>query len=101
MTLTEPSVSSASSLLVATVRVAEPVVPIVTVCDPVETPQSPSWLTLTLTVNGAGGAGSAVIVNTALLPSVTPLPAVTLISGSGSSSSATCTVARFCVVETV
>ena len=77
---------------------------IVTVCDPVETPQSPSWETLTLTVNGAVGAGSAVTVNTALLPSVTPLPAVTLISGvagGGSSLSATCTVAWFCVVETV
>jgi len=41
-------------------------------------------VTVTVTVNGAEGAGSAVTVNVAAPPSVTPDPAVTLISGSGS-----------------
>jgi len=40
-------------------------------------------VTTTLTDNGVAGAGLAVTVNTALPPSITPDPAVTLTSGFG------------------
>ena len=81
--MTDPSASSAPSSAVATVRVALPVVGTVTVCEPGVTPKSPVWATATVTSNAAVGAGTADTVNTASPPSLMPLPAVMLISGSG------------------
>ena len=45
-------------------------------------------MAVTLTESGADGAGLAVMVNWASPPSVIPLPAVTLISGSTASGAA-------------
>ena len=85
-----------SSSVVLIVTVALPLVGMLTVWAPVVAPKSPSWVTVTLTDSASLGAGVAVTVNVASPPSVTPLPAVTLISGvagGGSSLSATLTVA--------
>ena len=84
------------SSVVPTVTVALPDVGMLTVREPVLAPKSPTWPTVTLTVSSALGAGLAVTVNWASPPSVTSLPAMTLISGcvgGGSSSSDTATVA--------
>ena len=81
MTLTNPSGSSASSSDVETVTVALPLVGMVTVREPVAAPNLPHWSTVSLTVSGCDGAGSADTVNEASPPSVTPLPAVTLTTG--------------------
>ncbi|MYL09796.1 MAG: hypothetical protein F4015_10080 [Acidimicrobiia bacterium] len=89
LTVTEPSDSSASSSDVATVSVAVPTVPTVTVCGPVETPKSPLWATVTSTDSDCAGAGLADTVNTASPPSVTPPPEVTLISGGAGTASVT------------
>jgi len=67
--------------VVATVSVAEPLVEIVTVRDPVVTPKLPEAVTFTVTVRSAVGAGEADTVNEALLPSVTALPAAMLTVG--------------------
>ena len=80
--MTDPSASSALSLTVATDSVAVPVVGTVTVREPGDTPKSPAAVTATVTSNPADGAGTAVTVNTASPPSVTPAPAVMLTSGS-------------------
>ena len=76
----------------------------VTVLVPVDTPKSPVWVTVSDTDSGDAGAGLAVTVNDALVPSVTPGPAVTLTSGvadGGSSSSETATVAEPCDDDTL
>ena len=103
--MTEPSGSSTSSSEVETVTVALPPVPTLTVRVPVGAPKSPDCATVTLTVSGAVGAGLADTVNEASPPSVIPLPAVTLTSGTttggGSSSSDTTTDAEPCAVDTV
>ena len=52
-----------------------------TVCAPVVAAKSPDCDTVTLTDRAALGAGLAVRVKVASLPSVTPLPAAMLISG--------------------
>ena len=52
-----------------------------TVCEPGDTPKSPLWFTDTLTDSADAGAGLAVTVNMALPPSVMPVPAVMLTSG--------------------
>ena len=49
--------------MVPTVTVALPLVGMVTVREPVVAPKSPTWLTVTVTVSGADGAGLAVRVN--------------------------------------
>jgi len=67
--------------VVATVSVAEPVVGIVTVREPVVTPKLPDAVTFTVTVSAADGAGEADTVNDAELPSVTPEPATMLTTG--------------------
>ena len=78
MTVIDPSVSSELSLLVPTVTVTLPLVGIVTIREPVVAPKSPVWDTVTLTDNGADGAGLAETVNVASAPSVIPTPAATL-----------------------
>jgi len=80
------------------VSVAEPVVGIVTVRDPVVTPKLPEAVTFTVTVSAADGAGEADTVNDAEPPSVTPEPAAMLTTGvdgggGGLSSSEIATVA--------
>ena len=88
--------------MVETVSVALPLVGTVTVREPVVAPYSPSWLTVTLTVRSASGAGLALTVKDAVPPSVTPLPAVTLTSGPAASSlSRTLTEAEPLPAETV
>jgi len=67
--------------VVATVSVAEPLVGIVTVREPVVTPKLPEAVTFTVTVSAADGAGEADTVNDAELPSVTSLPAAMLTVG--------------------
>ena len=69
--VTEPFGSSVESLVVGTVRVALPVVGIVTVWVPVVTPKSPLWVTVVVTSNAEAGDGFAVTVNDAAAPSVT------------------------------
>ena len=80
--VTEPLGSSVVSLVVGIVSVVVPVVGIVTVRVPVVTPKSPLWVTATLTDRSFPGAGLALTVKVASVPSVTVLPAVMLISGS-------------------
>ena len=63
------------------VSVAVPLVGTVTVREPVDAPNSPFWLTDTLTDSGELGAGLAVTVNVASPPSVIALPAVMLTAG--------------------
>ena len=102
--MTDPPTSSVSSSDVDTVTVTLPVVGTVTVREPVETPKSPVWATVTLTDNGADGAGLAATVKLAFAPSVTPAPAATLtsgVTGGGSSSSATFTDADPAIPDTV
>ena len=55
--------------------------------------KSPVSVKVTLTVTGTFGAGAAVSVKLVLSPSVTSPPAVTVISGTTASLSATSTVA--------
>ena len=80
--VTDPVGSSVLSLAVATVSVTLPDVGTVTVRVPGETPKSPDCETVTVTVSGAVGGGSAVIVKVASPPSVMFEPAVMLTSGS-------------------
>ena len=97
--VTEPFGSSVESSVVATVNVALPVVGMVTVRAPGVTPKLPLCDTATVTVNGSCGVGLALIVKVASPPSVTPAPAVILISGT--SLSVTATVAEAAVGDTV
>ena len=78
--MTEPSASSTLSLVVGTARVALPEVEMLTVCEPVEA-KSPLCETVTLTVRSAAGAGVAVTVKLASVPSLTSPSEATLISG--------------------
>ena len=87
--VTDPSASSALSSLVEMVSVALPVVGMLTVCEPVVTPKSPLWATLTLTNRADAGTGLAVTVKVALPPSVMSFPAAMLISGASSFSTPT------------
>ena len=99
--VTEPSVSSVVSPVVDTVRVAVPLVGMVTVRLPVVTPKLPDAVTFTVTVSELDGVGLAVRVNEAALPSVTSLPAVILTTGVGGlSSSVMFTVAEAAVEST-
>ncbi|MXX81570.1 MAG: hypothetical protein F4Y69_11175, partial [Chloroflexi bacterium] len=85
------------------VSVAIPLVGIVTVREPVVTPNSPCWLTVTLTESGELGAGLAVSVKLAFPPSVMAPPSVMLttgVAGDGSSLSDTATEAEPFVEET-
>ena len=78
--MTEPSASSTLSSVVGTARVALPEVEMLTVCEPVEA-KSPLCETVTLTLRSAAGAGVAVTVKLASVPSLTSPSEATLISG--------------------
>ena len=68
-----------------------PVTGTVTVRDPVspEAAKSPLWPTVSVTSSGAAGTGLAETVKEADVPSVTPLPAAMLTTGSSLSRTAT------------
>ena len=88
--------------MVETVSVARPLVGMVTVCEPVAAPKSPCWLTVTLTLSASDCFGTTTIMKRASPPSVTSAPSALMkICGCGSSLSATSTVARPCVTETL
>ena len=97
--MTEPSASSTLSLVVLIVKDLEPVVGMVTLCEPVATPKAPVAETVTLTSIAACGVGLAVTVKLALAPSVTS-PSEAMLS-SGTSSSETAAVAEPALDETV
>ena len=88
VTDTDPSASSTVSSLVETVKAAEPVVGIVTVCEPMGVaPKSLVWATVRFTVKSAVGGGVEVTVNVAAVPSVTgEVPGAMLISNWGAAS---------------
>ena len=75
-----PFGSSALSSTVATVSVAVPPAPMVTVREPVWSPlaKAPLSVTMTVTVMSLVGAGSAVNVKVASVPSVTGDPLATM-----------------------
>ena len=97
--MTEPSASSTLSLVVLIVKDLEPVVGMVTLCEPVATPKAPVAETVTLTSIAACGVGLAVTVKLASLPSAT-LPPEAMLS-SGTSLSETAAVAAPALDETV
>ena len=84
VTVTDPSASPVLSRVVATVWVTDPPTGTVTDCCP-KSPaptKAPVSATVNDTVNAADGAGEAVTVKVAGVPSVTAEPALTLTNGS-------------------